>query len=107
MNTVMTALRLKEQNRIYGGTRGVSQGCRQQGFRPAFRDTTTGEIHLSVFADGRPAPVHVLDGLPRNWVLVRGGRDRVLAVKETIVAGFVRRGRFYTRGELAVRKLDA
>lgn len=106
MNTAMTGLRLTEQNRIYRGTRAVSRGCRQLGYRPAFQDTTTGEIHLSAFADGRPAPVHILDGLPGSWVLARDRRERVLAVKDTVIAGFVHQGRFYTQGELADR-LDA
>ncbi len=108
MNTAMTALRLREQNRIYRNTRAVSRGCRALGLRPAFQDTATGEVHLSTFADGRPAPVHILDGLPRSWVLAQDDRDRVLAVKETVIAGFLHRGRFYTRGELAAdRRLDA
>jgi hypothetical protein len=56
---------------------------------------------ISCFADGRPAPIHLLDGLPADWVTVRGAGGRVLAVKASVVAGFIRGGRFYTRAQAA------
>jgi hypothetical protein len=34
-------------------------------------------------------------------VVVRGEDNRVLAVKETVIAGFLREGVFYTRAEAA------
>ena len=42
----------------------------------------TGSIHLLRFADGRRAPIHLLDGLPKRLAL--------------------RRGRFYTREQAAM-----
>ena len=43
-----------------GGRAGENEHL---GFRPAFYDMATCSLHLSTFADGRPAPVHLLDGL--------------------------------------------
>ena len=36
---------------------------------PAFQDRETGETHLSVDAQGRPASVHLIDGLDRKSVV--------------------------------------
>jgi hypothetical protein len=69
--------------------------------QPAFRDTSTGVIYPSRFTDGRPAPVHVVDGLPDSAVLSRSPDGRVAALKQTVVAGFSWGGRFYTREEAA------
>ena len=79
----------------------TSQEGASQGFLPAFLDTGTGAVYLSRFADGRLAPVHVLEGLPLNFVLSRTPSGRVAAAVESLVAGFVRRGRFYTRLQAA------
>lgn len=77
------------------------------GLLPAFRDLETGETHLSIHADGSPASVHIVDGLPESWVLERRADGRIQNVKDSIVAGFVRGGRFYTRAELAAKGFDA
>jgi hypothetical protein len=71
------------------------------GFRPAFLDTATFSIHLSRYADGRPAAFHVLDGLPDEVVVTRSIFGRVVAAKETLVSGFERNGFFYTRSAAA------
>ena len=97
MNTAMTQATLKSQNDLYRGTSGVSSGCKELGFVPAFRNVDTGETCRSRFADGRPAPMHILDGLPDSWVLSRNARHRVTEVKACIVSGFLCDGRFYTR----------
>ena len=91
---------LARENRRYAGTAGVSAAHQSDHFRPAFLDTDTGVIYPSCFADGRPAPCHLLDGLPSHLVRQRI-RGRVKAVKATIVSGFERAGRFYTREEAA------
>ncbi len=88
---------LAEQNRRYCGTKAVSQRNRKQGFLPAFRDRRTGTVYLSRFADGRVAPIHLLDGLPPHLVTKRSTDGRVSAVSHTVTAGFVRGDRFYTR----------
>ncbi len=76
------------------------------GFRPAYFDFATGAIHLSRFADGRPAPYHLLDGLPEELVIVRDAGGRVLTAKYSLVAGYERNGFFYTRrgAERALRE---
>ena len=71
------------------------------GFRPAFLDFATCTVYLSRFRDGRAAPVHLLEGLPEEVVLIRDGAGRVVATKSSLIAGFVRGGFFYTRAAAA------
>jgi len=101
MNHAMTNERLSRENRTHAGTGGVSAGNRAAGFIPAFCDTATGRVEPSRRADGSPAPVHMLAGLPREWVVTWGTGNTVLAIKETVVAGFLRAGVFYTRDQAA------
>ncbi len=101
MNRPMTSECLRKENLAYGGTGGVSQGNRGAGFIPAFCDTATGRVEPSRLADGSLAPLHLLCGLPREWVADWGEASQMLAVKETVVAGFLRDGAFYTRAEAA------
>ncbi|MFP4243892.1 MAG: hypothetical protein ACLFMW_01925 [Ectothiorhodospira sp.] len=77
------------------------------GFLPAFMDTQTHETHLSIHEDGTLALMHLLDGLPDHWVVERDERGRITALKEGIVAGFMRQGHFYTRSQLAQLRWDA
>lgn len=97
----LTRWRLARESARHAGTGGASEGNRERGFRPAFLDHETGVVYESRFADGRQAPVHVLDGLPDCLVLHRRADGRVASVRGTLVAGFVRAGRFYTREEAA------
>lgn len=101
MNTAITQCVLNEQNDTFRGTRGVSSGCKNLGYVPAFHNADTGETCRSLFADGRPAPMHLLDGLPESWILKRNARHRVTQVKASIIAGFLRDGHFYTREQVA------
>jgi hypothetical protein len=101
MARALTAGGLARQNRRYEGTGGVSANNRCAGFRPAFRDQSTGELHLSCCADGAPAPFHCLDGLPVHLVEARDPTGRVIALKASVEAGFERNGRFYSREEAA------
>jgi len=94
----MTQQRLDLENVRYRGTAGVSQN-RSCGFRPAFMDTQTRAVHLSRFADGRPAPFHILDGLPDELVLAHNPGGRGVIVKASVVSGFIREGLFYSRDE--------
>jgi len=97
--STITPTTLARENVHYLGTAGRSAGNRRQGFRPAFLDSDTGLVHPSRFADGRPSPVHVIDGLPPALVVARTSAGRVLEVKAGVVSGFVRDERFYTREE--------
>jgi hypothetical protein len=89
------------QNRCFEGTGGVSGENRSLGFLPAFADVLTGAVYLSRFADGRLAPMHLLEGLPEKAVERRDVNGRVTELKGSVVAGFVRDGQFYTREQAA------
>jgi hypothetical protein len=97
----LTASLLHHQNLAFQGTGGVSAGNRAQGFTPAFLDTDTGIIHLARYADGRPAPMHLLEGLPSELFLSCGAAGESTAVKPSLIAGFIRTGLFYTREQAA------
>lgn len=97
----LTLRRLKDHSRRYAGTGGRSEENHSTGFRPAFLDVDTAKVYESRFADGRPAPVHLLDGLPDEVVVERASSGRVVAVKASMIAGFVRAARFYSREEAA------
>ena len=92
---------LPEENHAFGGTGGVSQVNRKHGFLPAFFDTDTGVVYLSLYADGRPAPVHLYEGLPPLLIAGLAAGDNSKALKSSVIAGFVRGQRFYTRDEAA------
>jgi hypothetical protein len=92
---------LRAENRAFRGTGGLSENNRQRGFLPAFMDRCTGRIYRSCFANGCPAPMHLLDGLPEELVLTRNDRGRVTAIMSTVVAGFLRDERFYSRDQAA------
>ncbi|MDX1656177.1 MAG: hypothetical protein R3310_13280 [Candidatus Competibacteraceae bacterium] len=97
----LTPERLHQQNVAHRASGGTSAGCRRQGFAPAFLDSETGEVYLARYADGRPAPMHLLDGLPTSLVVERDRHGRTLAVKASVIAGFVQSGKFYTRQQAA------
>lgn len=101
MNYPMTPARLCEENHAFRGTQAISTENRDRGFVPAFYDTDSGVVQRARFADGAPAPMHLLDGLPDTWVQERLPSGRVMAVKPSVVAGFLRQGRFYTREQAA------
>jgi hypothetical protein len=101
MHGYMTDQMLSAENRHHAGSGGTSGENRHLGFRPAFRDTQTDAIYPSRFADGQPAPCHLLDGLPGELVVARTPCGRVTAVKASVIAGFLRSGVFYTRDEAA------
>jgi hypothetical protein len=102
MKRLMNTTQLKRENVAHAGTGGRSEENTGLGFRPAFWDFATQIIHLSRFANGRLAPLHLLDGLPDEVVAIRSSSGRVIAAKATLVAGFERGGFFYTR-EAAAR----
>lgn len=101
MSAAMSPLALQRENREFRNTGGRSEENRPLGFRPAFKDVASGAVYDSRFADGRPAPFHLLDGLPEDVILQRDPTGRIGRVKDSIVSGFVLNGRFYTREEAA------
>ena len=100
---VLTEECLRRENLAFAGTRGVSVNNRSLGFLPAFRDNDTGRVEIARLANGRPATMHVIEGLPHEWAVARID-NRVCAVKSSVVAGFVRDGVFYTREEAAAMR---
>lgn len=103
LESALCARTLHRQNRAFRGTGGVSAENRTQGFVPAFLDTETGTVYRACFADGRPAPMHLLDGLPPAVVATRDATGRITALKPTVQAGFLRAERFYTRAQAAAQ----
>jgi len=101
MRGALTELTLRNENRIYARTAGVSQRKRAADWQPGYLNRRTGEVARSCYADGRPAPVHILDGLPETWVRERDAMGRVIAADPEIVSGFIRNGQFYTREQAA------
>ncbi len=92
---------LRQENEYFCHTAGVSQNNRRCGFQSAFLDRASGQVYLSRFADGNPAPIHLLDGLPEELVLQRNTAGRIVAVKDSVVAGFLYAEHFYTRDQAA------
>ncbi|MGD8590546.1 MAG: hypothetical protein PVG22_17115 [Chromatiales bacterium] len=101
MKQCMTNGRLELENHMYAGSGGISQENHSRGFFPAFYDRDTGKIELSRFANGTLAPIHLLEGLPDAWVVERGVNGMTRAIKQSVIAGFVHGGSFYTRQEAA------
>lgn len=92
---------LQNENVRFLGTGGRSEENRSAGFRPAFLDEETRIVYPSRFVDGMLAPFHLLDGLPDDLVVSRHPSGRVARVKPSVISGFVRDARFYTRDEAA------
>lgn len=92
---------LRQENLAFLGTGARSQENRNLGFVPAFHDTVSHETAIARFSNGQPAPIHVLDGVPKDWIVQRDRRGTVTAVKSSIVSGFTRAGVFYTRKQAA------
>ncbi len=93
--------RLREENESYAGTGGVSSNNSHARFAPAFRDEVTGRVAIARGPDGRPSSMHLFFCLPEEWVAHRNEAGDIDGLIETVVAGFVREGRFYTREEAA------
>ncbi|MDM0074756.1 hypothetical protein QTH90_10210 [Variovorax sp. J2P1-59] len=98
----MNQLILEQETIAYRGSGGVSADNRCFGFRPAFRNTETGNVYPSRFADGRLAPIHLIDGLPNELVDARSAAGKVMSVKPSVQSGFTLNGRFYDRDETAM-----
>lgn len=101
MRQTMTYDDLSQLAVTFRDTGGVSEENRSLGFRPAFLDRDSGRFLMARNAEGAPAAVHQFDGLPDDWVVRRDQTGRPLAVKTSVVAGFVRGGCFYTREQAA------
>ncbi len=97
MKKSLTNKLLRKQNVTFKNTGGVSQENRSEGFRPAFFDAQQQRAEVARFSNGTPAPFHLLEGVPEDWVTQRDSCGKVIAVKASVIAGFIRNGIFYTR----------
>lgn len=93
----LSADRLQQENQQHVETGGRSEDTCGLGFKPAFLDFATQKVYPCRFANGLPAPFHLLDGLPDEVVTDRTPTGRVVSAKATLISGFVRNGFFYTR----------
>ena len=100
MAQTMTKEILASQNEKFAGSGGVSHDNKDMGFVPGFLDEETGSVYPSRHADGSPAAVHLIEGLPENLVLKRDSAGRVCVIKATVIAGFIRDGLFFTREQV-------
>ncbi|HYQ73440.1 MAG TPA: hypothetical protein VET88_16140 [Gammaproteobacteria bacterium] len=99
----LTGESLAEENRRFTGSGGISANNRQRGFIPAFLDRDTGAVYRSRFPDGRPAPVHMLSGLPDALLETDGQTGNHRHIKSSIISGFILEDAFYTREEAAFK----
>ncbi len=101
MTDALCKSQLQVENDSFAGTTGVSELASSKRFIPAFKDSESGRVELSCFANGAPAPVHVLEGLPVDWATRLDDEGRPAELKSTIISGFMREEVFYTREEAA------
>jgi hypothetical protein len=101
MSRNYTAKKLHQENLAYAGTGGISSNCRSGRFQAAFRHSLTGQIALPRFDNGKLAPMHLFCGLPDDWVERRDDHGQIVALCDSVEAGFVRDGVFYTRDQAA------
>jgi hypothetical protein len=103
INRSLTQNRLAEQNRRFSGTGGVSRVNRSLGFLPGFKDSITGKVYRSCYANGTPAPFHMLAGLPVECMVTEdtSGGPAAAVVKSSVIAGFILDEVFYSREEAA------
>jgi len=106
LKQLFTEGRLKKENLAFIGTAGVSSANHGNGFIPAFHDKETGQVEISRFLNGQPAPMHMIEGLPESWIVERDAASKATAIKQSIIAGFVREDCFYTRSQAAEAVLD-
>ncbi|MFM8356199.1 MAG: hypothetical protein ACKOBM_15015 [Gammaproteobacteria bacterium] len=97
----VTDRRMRADNLAFAGTAGVSEHARKARFMPAFKDLATGRVEIACFTPGQPAPMHVLSCLPDEWAAERNADGDITVLIPSVIAGFVRDERFYTREEAA------
>ena len=103
----MSQSQLAEQRGVYDKLGGSVFRDASFGFMPAFMDLKNREIHLSAYADGMPSVIHIFDGLPGHWVEEWDDQGKAVALKSTVIAGFMRNGSFYTLKEIVNSLRDA
>ncbi len=90
---------LKLENMALAGTRGISQNNIASGFKPAFLNKRSGRVEIARFESGSPAPMHLIDWLPKEWAASLGKDGSIQSLIPGIISGFSRDGVFYMREE--------
>jgi len=91
---------LRQENLAFCGTAGVSTNA-APAYRPAFLDPASGQIELSLTADGEAAHIHLISWLPHEWAVSLANNGAIQELKSGIISGFECDGAFYTRDEMA------
>jgi len=92
---------LSAENEAFAGTAGISCNNRRAGFLPAFREAVSGRVEIARDEHGQPAAMHLLCCLPDEWVTARDEKGRIVAVLDSVEAGFLRDDVFYSRAQAA------
>ncbi len=66
------------------------------GLSPAFRETTTGEIHLSRDLNGELSQHHSFFHLPKHWISESAACGQAMILIPTVEAGYWRSTGFIT-----------
>lgn len=69
----------------------------RHGFAPAYLNLQTGAMVHSTFSNGVEAPVHLLEGLPGDWLDSPATAGSQPVLKEGIIPGYIRDQTFFTR----------
>ncbi|MBX2836195.1 MAG: hypothetical protein KTR35_05020 [Gammaproteobacteria bacterium] len=78
-----------------------------EGLFPAFRDTKTGEVHLSLDQDGKLAQDHSFYNLPNHWISDVDGLGDAVTLIPTVVAGYWRSTGFIAIAKQIYLPLDS
>ena len=89
------------ESATYLGTCGESVVAGQHKFLPAFCNRVDGRVELARLPNGKPAPMHLIAALPKAWAARCDEGGNVVELIDSVIAGFVKNGRFYTREEAA------
>lgn len=77
------------------------------GLQPAFKNTRTGELHLSQTKDGEPADVYEFTGLPDYWIAEHDNSGNAIALKPEVIAGYWVNGKFIALSKISSMPYDA
>lgn len=107
MNKALTKSDFTIIRQQYNGTQADSKTNRVHGYIPAFKDIETSAVYLSRYSDGSIANLHLLDGLPDEVIVSRDKEHNIVAVKPSIISGFIKDGQFYTREQCSINNQEA
>ena len=104
---LISSTALEKQESTYRKISGMNMSDLCVGFIPAFRDMDTHETHLSVTQEGNISPIHLIEGLPLEWVTEWDIAGHAKTLKRSVIAGFFRGDQFFTLEQLEHIKWDS